>query len=263
MLVVSTNFPDVVATHGGQADLRDANLSELRASNLVDLVFDEVRAAILDKSLAPGLRVTEAGLAKHLNVSKTPVREALLRLRQIGLIEDDGRRGGRVITPSRSAIEHAFEIREALEAFTARAAAERATDSERSAIDSAAAESLRGAEAGDRNAFSHWDSVFHERIAKTTSNPRLMHLLDDACALIATLRTRDLPHAGASVECARGHVAVAAAIQAGDAAAAAAEMRAHLLRVKDYVLEALADVLDGPQQPADPISTPPDQETHP
>ncbi len=260
---MSANSPDVVASPRGQADLRDANLSELRASNLVDLVFDEVRAAILDKSLPPGLRVTEAGLAKHLNVSKTPVREALLRLRQIGLIEDDGRRGGRVIAPSRSAIEQAFEIREALEAFTARAAAERATDAERRAIASAAAESLRGAEAGDRNVFSHWDSVFHERIAKTTANPRLMHLLDDACALIATLRTRDLPHAGASVECAKGHVAAADAIQAGDAAAAAAEMRAHLLRVKDYVLEALADVLDGPQQSADPMSTPLDQEPHP
>ena len=98
-----------------------SGLSELRASNLVDLVFEQVRAAILDKSLAPGLRVTEAGLAKHLNVSKTPVREALLRLRQIGLIEDDGRRGGRVIAPSQIAIEHAFEVREALEAFTAAA----------------------------------------------------------------------------------------------------------------------------------------------
>lgn len=226
-----------------------SGLNELHASNLVDRVFDEVRAAILDKSLPPGLRVTEAGLAKHLNVSKTPVREALLRLRQIGLIEDDGRRGGRVITPSRVAIEQAFEIREALEAFAARAAAERATTSDCLSISTAAEQSLRGAEAGDRDAFSRWDSVFHERVAATASNARLTGLLDDACALITTLRHRDLPHARASIECAKGHVAVATAIQARDGAGAADAMCAHLRQVKDYVLEALADVLDGPPAP--------------
>ncbi len=229
---------------GDESDLRFGSLNELRASNLVDLVFDEVRSAILDKSLPPGLRVTEAGLAKHLNVSKTPVREALLRLRQIGLIEDDGRRGGRVIAPSRTAIEQAFDIRVALEAFTARAAATRATPAQRMSIRAAAEASLAGAEAGDREAFSHWDSAFHELIAATAANPRLTGLLDDACALIATLRSRDLPHARASIECAKGHVAISNAIQAGDGLAAAAAMTAHLGQVKDYILEALADVLD-------------------
>jgi len=233
-----------------ELDVQLGSLNELRASNLVDLVFDEVRGAILDKSLPPGLRITEAGLAKHLNVSKTPVREALLRLRQIGLIEDDGRRGGRVIAPSRAVIEQAFEIREALEAFTARAAAGRATPSQRLAIKRAADESLAGAEAGDREAFSTWDAVFHDHIAATTANPRLTGLLDDACALIATLRSRDLPHARASIECAEGHVAISDAIQAGDGSAAAAAMSAHLLQVKDYILEALADVLDRPQPSA-------------
>lgn len=244
---MGANLPELGAVVARRTDGRDPSLSglnTLRASNLVDLVFEEVRAAILDKSLAPGLRVTEAGLAQHLNVSKTPVREALLRLRQIGLIEDDGRRGGRVIAPSRVAIEQAFEIREALEAFTARAAAERATAAERSAISDAADESLIGAEAGDRNAFSSWDAVFHERIAAITSNTRLTGLLDDASALIATLRTRDLPHARASIECAEGHVAVAAAIQAHDGAGAADAMCSHLRQVKSYVLEALADVLE-------------------
>ena len=96
-------------------------------------------------------------------------------------------------------------------------------------------------------AFSRWDSAFHERVAATTANPRLTGLLDDACALIATLRKRDLPHARAPIECAKGHVAISDAIQAGDGSAASAAMSAHLGQVKDYILEALADVLDGPQ----------------
>ena len=223
-----------------------ASLEKLRSSNLVDLVFEQLRTAILDKSLPPGLRVTEAGLAKHLDVSKTPVREALLRLRQIGLIEDDGRRGGRVIAPSRVAIEHAFEVREALESFTARVAAERAGTDVRASIAAAAHRSLEGAEAGDRGAFTTWDATFHARIGAVASNPRLAALIDDACALITTLRRRDLPHARASVECAQGHVRIANAISRDDADEAAAEMSAHLRQVKSYVLEALEDVLEAP-----------------
>lgn len=223
-----------------------ASLEKLRSSNLVDLVFEQLRNAILDKSLAPGLRVTEAGLAKHLDVSKTPVREALLRLRQIGLIEDDGRRGGRVIAPSREAIEHAFEVREALESFTARVAAERASAEVRASIAAAADCSLEGAEADDRGAFTTWDATFHARIGAAASNPRLAALIDDACALITTLRRRDLPHARASIECAHGHVRIASAISRDDADGAAAEMRAHLRQVKSYVLEALEDVLEVP-----------------
>ena len=226
------------------SDVTMTGLAKLRSSNLVDLVFDQLRNAILDKSLPPGLRVTEAGLANHLDVSKTPVREALLRLRQIGLIEDDGRRGGRVIAPSRLAIEQAFEVREALETFTARTAAEQAGDDVRSGISAAAASSLEGAEAGDRAAFTAWDAIFHARIGDVASNPRLAILLDDAFALITTLRTRDLPHAGASIECAQGHVRIARAIQEQDADRAADEMRIHLRNVKAYVIEALEDVLD-------------------
>ena len=231
------------AASSGAMQASMGGLNELRAPNLVDLVFEEVRKAILDKSLAPGLRLTEAGLARHLNVSKTPVREALLRLRQIGLIEDNGRRGGRVIAPSHTAIEQAFEVREALEVFTARAAAERATTTDRSAIALAAERSLQGALAADRNEFSRWDAVFHDRIAATASNPRLAALVNDTCALIATLRTRDLPHAQASVECGHGHVAIATAIQEQNADTAADGMRTHLRLVKRYVLEALDDVL--------------------
>ena len=224
-----------------------ATLEKLRSSNLVDLVFEQLRNAILDKSLPPGLRVTEAGLAKHLDVSKTPVREALLRLRQIGLIEDDGRRGGRVIAPSRVAIEHAFEVREALETFTARAAAERASAASRATIVAAAGNSLEGAEAGDREAFTTWDATFHGRICAVSDNPRLTALVEDAGALITTLRRRDLPHARASIECAQGHVRIARAIDSQDADGAAAEMRTHLRQVKSYVLEALEDVLEAPE----------------
>jgi len=69
------------------------------AATLTDMVFESIKSAIIEKSLPPGSRVSEAALATQLNVSKTPVRETLLRLRHIGLVHLTG--GGlRVVTPS-------------------------------------------------------------------------------------------------------------------------------------------------------------------
>src|ERR1700716_2927871 len=94
-----------------------------RPESLSEVVYETIRDAIVNRTIPPGVRVTEAGLAKQLNVSKTPVREALLRLREIGLIEPSGVRGGRIILPSPTSIRQAYEVRLALETFAAEAAA--------------------------------------------------------------------------------------------------------------------------------------------
>ena len=116
---------------------------------LADVVYDAIRQSITDKTLAPGARVTEGGIAEQLGVSKTPVREALLRLRRIGVIEPDGVRGGRVVRPSRSAIREAYEVREALEVFAVRSVAERVSGRDLDRISEAASLSLKGAEQGE------------------------------------------------------------------------------------------------------------------
>src|SRR2546429_2443129 len=69
---------------------------EARPESLADMVYDAIRRLVMDKTLPPGSRVSENALAERLGVSKTPVREAMLRLRQIGVIQSDGVRGGRV-----------------------------------------------------------------------------------------------------------------------------------------------------------------------
>lgn len=75
----------------------DAGPAELvlphKPESLADVVYETIREAIINRVIPPGSRLTEAALADQLNVSKTPVREALLKLRQIGLVEPSGRRG--------------------------------------------------------------------------------------------------------------------------------------------------------------------------
>jgi GntR family transcriptional regulator, rspAB operon transcriptional repressor len=113
---------DVMATQPLDTSGAVVRLPELQPDNLSMRVFESIQSAIKDKSLPPGRRVTEADLAAQLNVSKTPVREAFIKLRQIGLLEPDGRRAWRVIQLTRPTIDDACEVREALKVSAARAA---------------------------------------------------------------------------------------------------------------------------------------------
>ena len=65
-------------------------LTQVRNENLSHLVYESIRDAIINRSLPPGARLTETKLAEELNVSKTPVREALVKLREVGLIDPPG-----------------------------------------------------------------------------------------------------------------------------------------------------------------------------
>lgn len=217
----------------------------VRPESLSDVVYETIRDAIVNRTIPPGARVTETGLAKQLDVSKTPVREALLKLRGIGLIEPHGTRGGRVVLPSPIAIRNAYETRLALEAFTAQTAARRGSAGDKTRIEAIARTCLEQAEAGDLDGFKASDAQFHEAVVRSTGNPRLVSLVADTVALVTALRRRDVPRAQISIECARAHVGIAAAITAGEDDAAASRMAEHLRHVEACVLTSMLDEESG------------------
>lgn len=224
---------------GGASDEAAPPLVEIEPpDSLGDVVFARLRDAIIDRSLAPGARITEGDLSVRLGVSRTPVRETLWRLRQMGLIESVGRKGYQVALPSRKAIEQAYELRDALEVFAAGLAGLRASDAELKAIEAAAAASLRGAENGDMAEFRRWDGEFHDLICQASGNPRLQTHVTDTWALVITLRERDYLYDLASVACGSAHVAIAEAMGRRDREQVERLMRAHIRQVCDYVLEA-------------------------
>src|SRR5262249_41988548 len=104
---------------GGRMVQRLAPVTE-KPESLTEIVYQLLRDAIISKRLPPGERVSEAGLARQLRVSKTPVREALLRLNTIGLIEADGGRGGRIVRPSAELIRRTHQVRGSLASLPAR-----------------------------------------------------------------------------------------------------------------------------------------------
>lgn len=203
-----------------------------RPESISELVYDAIRDAIVKRQFSPGERVTEGALAKWLNVSKTPVREAMLRLQEVGLLEADAVRGSRVAQPSDIALQQAFEIREALEGFAAERAAATFSAAEAEHLQGVAARTVDAASAGDVNAFREHDREFHRVLTRT--NPRLQKLVADTADFLRTVREQDLPTGAAMVASGQSHVRIAQAVAAGDADAAGREMREHVRQVQAH-----------------------------
>src|SRR5258705_8351677 len=110
--------------------LVSADAEALRTRSRADFVFESLRDAIADGRIAVGERVREEEIARDLGVSRTPVREALQRLQQRGLLEFGAGRGLVVAELSQHQVLQLYAMREILEGSAARFAAQHANEAE-------------------------------------------------------------------------------------------------------------------------------------
>jgi DNA-binding GntR family transcriptional regulator len=206
-----------------------------RPQSLTDIAFDRIRNAIVQRTLAPGTRVSESMLGEMLQVSKTPVREALLRLCHVGLVEPTTR-GLRVVLPNKEIIRDAYEVRSGLECVAAQLAAVRADNDQRTQIVEAAKKSFDFAREGDAAGFAEWDMAFHRSVADSTGNRLLAKAVEDSLVLALTLRSRDVLTPDDSVHCGRQHIQLAKTIKARNGELAGKQMSDHIAEVTKFVL---------------------------
>jgi DNA-binding GntR family transcriptional regulator len=212
-----------------------------RPDSLALWVYNTIRQAVIDGKLPAATKVTEARLAKELGVSKTPVREALLRLKEIGLIEADGPMSGRIVSPSLDITRNAYEVREGLESTSARLAAERGDHMLLVAVQREAERTVVAAHRRDNAGYRESDDAFHGAIALASGNHRLARLIDDTNALISALRQRDMPGIDASPLCAEQHMQIAAALLERKATEAVRLMSEHVRHVASEIISQYAD----------------------
>lgn len=94
------------------------------AESLIDRTYHQLLDAISDGTLAPGQRIRQAELADTLGVSRQPVSHALHLLKRLGLVEDHGRKGLRVVPLDPARVSDLYQVREAIDGLAARRAAE-------------------------------------------------------------------------------------------------------------------------------------------
>jgi DNA-binding GntR family transcriptional regulator len=205
-----------------------------------DRAYGEIRRRILENELPPGAQMLETEVADMLGMSRTPCREALIKLSEEGLVEIRPRHGMRVKPVSPDDMREIYDILASLEATAAFLAAVRGlTGPQLAALDQAVASMDTALERGDLKAWAESDQRFHDLLVLGSGNKRLNDIVatmrDQAHRVrMATLTLRPLPTAS-NID----HRAVVAAIRERDPEAARSAHHDHRKRSGAMLVELL------------------------
>lgn len=145
--------------------------------NLTDQVYHAIKLRILSNEFEVGSRLLDEELAQQLSVSRTPVREALLRLNRERLVEIIPRSGTRVRTFTERDIEEIFDIRIALEALAVRRAASRIEDAQLVRLRQTYERAEARLKNGDPKPALDFDTELHQTILRSSGNERLQEMM--------------------------------------------------------------------------------------
>jgi DNA-binding GntR family transcriptional regulator len=199
-----------------------------RAATAASRIYSELRAELVSLQRRPGEPVSEAEIALFYGVSRTPVREAILKLADEGLVEVFPQSGIFVSRIPLAALPEAIIVRRALEATTAQMAAERATASQILALHSILERQREANAEKDREAFHQADEKFHATIAEVAGYPGIWTLIQQVKVHVDRYRRLTLPQQGRIPRVIAEHEAVLNAIEAHDPQGARTAMERHL-----------------------------------
>jgi DNA-binding GntR family transcriptional regulator len=145
--------------------------------SLGEQAYEELRSAIVTQRLPSGTPLVEADVTTSLGVSRTPVREALRRLELEGYLERDDSSRLFVRRMTVEQLDEAFVVRELLEAFATRLAAERIADAELERLDILLAADVAALEAGDVEELARLNEQIHGVVREASRNRTLSQVL--------------------------------------------------------------------------------------
>jgi len=202
--------------------------------------YNELKRRILDNEMPAGYQALEQELAELLGMSRTPVREALIRLANEGMVEVRPRHGMRVLPISAQDIREIYDVLTSLESTAAELVARNGLSQERLETLNRAVRDMDDAlAADDMLAWADADERFHELLVEYSGNERLRAMVrtcwDQAHRVrIATLRMRPKP-----LDSNTEHAEVVDAIARGDADAARRTHRNHRVRAGRVLVDLL------------------------
>lgn len=195
-------------------------------------IFGFIRDAIISMELLPGQMISETALAQQFGVSRTPVREALIQLSNIGFVEVLPQRGTYVSKFCMDKILEARFIREALEVAVVTQLATNPDEGTRlEAVDSCEkiiADQKTAATDDDALAFQSLDDQFHQTLASFTKYPRVASFIEAEKAHMDRVRNLSLHVSGQYKRILSQHAAITKAIKTGSADKSASAMSVHL-----------------------------------
>lgn len=207
-----------------------------------DQIYPLVRRMILTGVIKPGDVIDEKAIAAQLNVSRTPVREAVKKLSDENLVEVVAQSGTRAARMNAKEIEEAFLIRRALEAESAAQAAMRMNQAHADRLEDILMLHSRALERKKYVESIECDDDFHRYIAEISDLPRLWRAIEISKAQLDRCRHMMVPRAGQAEITLEKHRLIITALKSGNPEIAALAMRDHL----ETAYRSTVAVLDGP-----------------
>ena len=206
-------------------------------NSLHEEVAARLRERIFEGALAPGAFLDEVQLAGEMNISRTPLREALKVLTAEGLVRHEPRRGCFVAEVTEQDLDEIFPVIALLEGRCAYEAARNASDADLQALEALHERLARHARARRINDYYATNFAIHEAVIALAGNRWLAQVITDLRRIVKLARLQQLHAPGRLEQSLNEHLAVFAALKARDAEGAEAAMRTHLTRQRSALRE--------------------------
>jgi DNA-binding GntR family transcriptional regulator len=212
-------------------------IDETDSRSLQQIAYERLRNAVGRCELQPGDFLSEVRISRALGISRTPVREAIRRLAQEGLLEVIPGRAITVAAPSIQEMLDALHVRDLLEPELARLAAETFPDNGKRRLEETIRQMEQAAQVGDRLGWSSADTVWHEMLGAACPNQFLSQLVLLARNRMVSVAFEDTFSVSNLVRGTREHKAITEAIVTSDGETAETLMREHLQKVRHSLFE--------------------------
>jgi DNA-binding GntR family transcriptional regulator len=216
-----------------------AEIISIPRANLHEQVANRLRQMLVEGRIPPGAKLNERELSEVLQVSRTPLREAIKMLAAEGLVELLPNRGAIAVELGEEDVRNTFEVMAGLEAMSGELAAQRVTDDELAEIRAMHFEMMAAYTRRDLPAYYRLNAQIHRAINAAAKNPVLSATYDRVNARLQALRFRSNQDGEKWKAAVKEHEQMVEALAARDAAAMRRVLAAHLKNKLDVVLEQL------------------------
>ena len=216
-----------------------AEIIPLPRAALHEQVAQRLRQMLVEGLIAPGSKLNERELSEALNVSRTPLREAIKMLAAEGLAELLPNRGAIALELCEADILNTFEVMAGLEGQSGELAAQRITDSELAEIQAMHYEMMAAYTRGDLSSYYRLNAAIHRAINAAAKNPVLAAIYSQVNARLQALRFRSNQDGEKWKRAMQEHEQMVEALSAHDAVAMRTVLIEHLGHKRDVVIEQL------------------------
>jgi len=209
--------------------------SMLLFQSAYDYLVDEITSS----RIRTGARLSENRIASELGISRTPVREALQRLEQEGLVRRGSNARFTVAQPTIKEAEEACDLLVILDTYIARRASELLSDEQKAELLDAVENMTAAAESGDRDAWAQADLQFHRLVNSIADNALVWETVRETRRRVQRFWLQAPSMEGRLVACSNEHRDLAQAMIDRDDAAIAQAVEVHISHMRERVVELL------------------------